>query len=62
MGHDPGFILIDSICYDASHPAQFTENYTDANTFNGFRFFEIREAAEGFDAIRHQHHIWTRTS
>ncbi|KAF8961742.1 cytochrome P450 [Flammula alnicola] len=30
------------------------ENYTDANAFDGFRFSEIREAAEGFDAIRHQ--------
>ncbi|KAG6887515.1 hypothetical protein C0995_014711 [Termitomyces sp. Mi166 len=29
-------------------------HYTDANTFDGFRFSSIREAAEGFDAIRHQ--------
>ncbi|KAG6909195.1 hypothetical protein DXG01_001709 [Tephrocybe rancida] len=29
-------------------------HYMSANTFDGFRFSDIRAAAEGFDAIRHQ--------
>ncbi|KAG6856475.1 hypothetical protein H0H87_004054 [Tephrocybe sp. NHM501043] len=30
------------------------DHYENANTFDGFRFSDIREAAEGYDTIRHQ--------
>ncbi|KAG6808415.1 hypothetical protein H0H92_004233 [Tricholoma furcatifolium] len=46
---------MDSIVSVANYATHHDDAYyTDANTFDGFRFSSIREAAEGFDAIRHQ--------
>ncbi|KAF8904069.1 cytochrome P450 [Gymnopilus junonius] len=46
---------MDSIVSVANYSTHHDDTYyPDANTFDGFRFSRVREASEGFDAIRHQ--------
>jgi cytochrome P450 len=43
-----GFFLLNLFIFN------FPDYYHKANEFDGFRFSDIREAAVGFDTIRHQ--------